>query len=387
MALAEEVVAHEFPSWHLFAAFEVFQLSENSTKVASRSSDADVLRNLERLAQAFQVPKDALKQEFTQLQPTAAALKKTAKLSNREAWRQAFLRVGERRRKEKTPPSALFHVLAGYMAWTASSSGVEQLFSTLKNSPTEQCKSTGSSALETDRRIAVIMGDTQVRKGPAKDIAEKARVIYCSLLRSGMARVRKQLRLDKGRPGQVRTSSHAAWNRKRKEELTNALDQLTTPPRKASAVMSTDSTQKEQNFQQKKSLKRKAEALRDGLLLQDEICVQVQNEANKMAKATQQSDQQRKKKRTQYTEQATMAVKKQDMAWACKDLPTKAWVDPQVGAEKAALKIQLRNMGVRTFVEDFGLVVFLTMFNLIRRICILCLAGLPGRRASRGERF
>jgi hypothetical protein len=35
-ALAEEVVAHEFPSWHLFAAFEVFHLPD-SNKVAPPS--------------------------------------------------------------------------------------------------------------------------------------------------------------------------------------------------------------------------------------------------------------------------------------------------------------------------------------------------------------
>ena len=88
------MVAHEFPSWHLFASFELFHLPD--TKESRKLNGEDLERNLERLAQAFNVSTDKLKREFTQLQPIAAALKKSAGHSNRDAWRQAVLRVGQR---------------------------------------------------------------------------------------------------------------------------------------------------------------------------------------------------------------------------------------------------------------------------------------------------
>ena len=213
MALAEEVVAHEFPSWHLFAAFQVFHLSESK----ETEEHEKVLRNLERLAKTFKVSPDTLKREFTQVQPTATALKKSAGLTNREAWRQAILRVGHRRPQQKAGGGALFSVLAGYQAWTASSSGVEQLFSKLKTSPTEQSKSTGQSALETDRRLAVAIGDSQIRDGQTSHVLSEAPLIYCALLRSGLARVQRMKRHDAGQKRAGRKGTFAEWNRNRKK--------------------------------------------------------------------------------------------------------------------------------------------------------------------------
>ena len=343
VVLAEEVVAHEFPSWHLFAAFEVFHLSDKET-----DSDGHVLRNLERLAKAFKVSPDKLKKEFTQMQPIATALKKSAGLTNREAWRQAVLRVGERRKEVKAGTSALFNVLAGYQAWTASSSGVEQLFSRLKNSPTEQ----GQASLETERRIAATMGDSQVRDGQTADVVSEARRIYCSLLRSGISRAQTRKRFDGGRKGVGRKGTLAEWNRKRKRSLSAALDDLTTPPRQATAALATESTVKERNFQRQKTLKRKAEALNDGLLLMDEITPAVQAQATKMAKANKQSDRQRKKKRAEYVVAAKMTSKKKSNDWGCQNLPGPAWLDPRLGHESATVQQKLLAFGVDAVCED-----------------------------------
>ena len=292
-ALAEEVVAHEFPSWHLFAAFEVFHLPDS--KESRKLNGEDLERNLARLAQAFKVSADQLKREFTQMQPTAAARKKSASYSNRDAWRQAVWRVGERRPSQKAPTTALCTVLASYLAWTASSSGVEQLFSTLKNSPIEHSKATGM-VLDTDRRTAMAMGDCHAREAKvAAEIVSEARRIYCTLLRSGISRRRTttQKRFDKGRTSTGRKGSHAQWDRDRKHSLATALQDLHTPPRAATAPMLTESAEKERDFQRKKAFKRKAEALSDGLLLPDEVTPALERAASKMAKANQQGDRQR----------------------------------------------------------------------------------------------
>ena len=158
MSLVEEVVAHEFPSWHLAAAFQVFHLSDC---VRGRDCSADVLRNLERLAQVYSVPFEALKQEYARLLPIAAALKKQAGLSNREAWREALQRTSSRKGAQgrKYEATALIQVMAACQCWTAATSGVEQQFSKLKRSPVEL----SNASVDTDRRLAIVMGDGQAR--------------------------------------------------------------------------------------------------------------------------------------------------------------------------------------------------------------------------------
>ena len=84
-SLAEEVVAHEFPSWHLFAAFEVFNLADEGKR-----QNPDVVRNLQRLAQAFAVCPEKLKEQYARLMPIATAIKKQGGLSNRDAWKEAL---------------------------------------------------------------------------------------------------------------------------------------------------------------------------------------------------------------------------------------------------------------------------------------------------------
>lgn len=344
-ALAEEVVAHEIPSWHLFAAFEVFHLPDS--KESRKLNGEDLERNLQRLAQAFHVSTDQLKREFTQMQPIAAALKKSASHSNREAWRQAVLRVGRRSPAQANTTGALRTVLASYLAWTASSSGVEQLFSTLKASPTEQSKSSGA-VLDTDRRTAVAMGDCQVREAKvAAEIVSEARRLYCTLLRSGISRTNTQQRFDKGRTSTTgRKGSHAQWDRDRKESLATALKDLTTPPRAATAPMRTESAVKERDLQRSKAFKRKAEALTDGLLLPDEVTPALECAAKKMVKNNKQNDRQRKKKRLDYLTEYEMASTKKPSGWACDGLQGPVWLDPRLGEKTQAVQQKLHTLGV-----------------------------------------
>ena len=296
----------------------------------------DLERNLARLGQA---------REFTQMQPTAAALKKSASHSNRDAWRQAVLRVGQRSPAQKAPTTALCTVLASYLAWTASNSGVEQLFSTLKNSPTEQSKATGM-VLDTDRRTPMAMGDCQAREATiAAEIVSEARRIYCTLLRSGISRTTTQKRFDKGRTSTSRKGSHAQWDRDRKQSLATALKDLTTPPRAATAPMLTESTEKERDFQRKKAFKRKAEALSDGLLLPDEVTPALERAASKMAKANQQGDRQRKKKRVDYIAESKMASAKTSSVWASQGLQGPVWLDPRLGTHTQAVQRKVAHSG------------------------------------------
>ena len=320
-------------------------------KESRRLSGDDLERSLDRLAQAFSVSTDQLKRDFTQMQPIAAALKKSAGHSNRDAWRQALLRVGQRSPDRKATAGALYTVLASYLAWTASSSGVEQLFSTLKNSPTEQSKSTGA-VLDTDRRTAVAMGDGSAREAKVSaEIVSEARRIYCTLLRSGISRTTTQKRVDKGRTSTGRKESHAQWDRNRKDSLATALDKLTTPPRAPAGPLLTQSAEKERDFQRKKAFKRKAEAMSDGLLLPDEVTPDLECEAKRQAKANQQSDRQRKKKRMEYMAESKLAATKKTSAWACEALQGPVWLDPRLSSRAHAVQKKLQTLGVASQTE------------------------------------
>ncbi|CAL1162991.1 unnamed protein product [Cladocopium goreaui] len=265
VSLVEEVVAHEFPSWHLAAAFQVFHLSDC---VRGRDCSADVLRNLERLAQVYSVPFEALKQEYARLLPIAAALKKQAGLSNREAWREALQRTSSRKGAQgrKYEATALIQVMAAYQCWTAATSGVEQQFSKLKRSPVEL----SNASVDTDRRLAIVMGDGQARSPAVQpEVIQAARRIYASLLSSGRSRPRTKPRFDCGVTGKVKTGSFANWNRTRKKALLEAVQKCETPPRKPSELLT-------------------AEALADGCLLPDEVTQEVQEEALRLTKANRQ---------------------------------------------------------------------------------------------------
>ncbi|CAK8999692.1 Uncharacterized protein SCF082_LOCUS6168, partial [Durusdinium trenchii] len=289
VSLAEEVVAHEFPHWHLLSSFQVFHLSDSGSQAAENSE-----RNLERMAQAFQVCPAKVKQQYARLMPIATALKKQSGMSNREAWKEAMQRTGHyASRYEATDFKVL---LAVYQCWTASSSGVEQLSSKLKRSPVEL----SNAKAERDRRTAIVMGDGHSSVAKAEIISD-ARKIYASLSQSGgVSRLRTLPRFDTGKKGGQKKGSFAAWNRARKKAVQQAVqDSRQTPPRKPSALQ-TESSQKECDYQRQQALKRKAEALQDGLLLADEITLEVRAEAERVAKASRQQDRLRAKQRQEY---------------------------------------------------------------------------------------
>ena len=343
VALVEEVVAHEFPSWHLAAAFQIFHLSDC---VSGRDCSADVLRNLERLAKVYSVPYEALKQEYARLLPIAAALKKQAGLSNREAWREALHRTSSRKGAQAT---ALIQVLAAYLCWTAATSGVEQQFSKLKRSPVEL----SNASVDTDRRLAIVVGDCQATSPAVQpEVIRAARLIYSSLLSSGRSRPRTKPRFDCGMKAKTKTGSFADWNRTRKKAVLEAVRKCQTPPRKPAELL-TESSLKERNFQRKHSLKRKAEALADGCLLSDEITQEVQEEALRLTKANQKGDELRKKSRQEYEVTGKLTSTKKSHEWACQALSGPAWCCSKMEGGKAqAVSQALTKHGVATRTQD-----------------------------------
>jgi hypothetical protein len=162
-------------------------------------------------------------------------------------------------------------VTAAFVAWTAASSGCEQMFSHLKRSPAELASSRG----DTDRRLAVIIGsDPQFDN----EIVERAQKLYGKLLRSGRARTSKrQPRLDCRRVGAEKPESKKSWIRARKKAVDAAAQEqadIRTPERRPPLELP-ESLAKEVAKQKDLEKKRKAEAFLEGSLLDSEepMCV------------------------------------------------------------------------------------------------------------------
>ena len=125
-----------------------------------------------------------------------------------------------------------------------------------------------------------------------------------------------------------------------------------TPPRKPSELQ-TESAVKERCFQRQNALKRKAEAMVDGLLLTDEITEEVQQEAARAAKVQKQADQQRAKKKKEYLLNAHLTSTKQSTQWALQNLIGPAWCCPKLGKQlQQEVKEKLHEHNVTSLTQD-----------------------------------
>ena len=215
-------------------------------------------------------------------------------------------------------------VVCAFLAWSASSSGVEQLFSKMKRSPVELA----SANADTDRRVCAAMGCT-LDQAQEEEMLQEARAIYARLNKSGTSRSSegRTKRLDFGRQGPLRQSSHKNWMRERKQAVevaAAAAAQLVTPPRKISSQDLPPSSRKEADQQSRLEKKRKAEAYSDGLLLTSEVTQAVVAEAEKQGKTNAPNDRARRFQFHSRHAAVEASITKKTVAWALKGLPSPA---------------------------------------------------------------
>ena len=251
-------------------------------------------------------------------------------------------------------------MVAAFIAWSASSSGCEQMFSHLKRSPAELA----SSKTDTDRRLAVVIGSD-----PQFDdlVVNKARALYAKLLRSGRCRTStRRLRIDHGRKGlKERPGSKQAWMRRRKQAVDKAAEEeaeIRTPQRRPPVELPL-SLAKEASKQDQLAKKRKAEAFLEGTLLESEIDVEVRTEAANRLKTDAANDKDRRKKFLQITKAVKLTQEGETTEWALQALPDPACLLGVQGA--AALTRKLRAAGVTSVVQDARLF-FVTSRRQIR---------------------
>ena len=106
----------------LISCFSVFNLE---SRRADEDKDA-VKKCLQKLSQAFKVKLATLQQQYVALLPIAEALHKEGSFQNRAAWVEAFARAQQRRAARREDCEALLQVLSAFLAWSASTPGVEQ---------------------------------------------------------------------------------------------------------------------------------------------------------------------------------------------------------------------------------------------------------------------
>ena len=236
--------------------------------------------------------------------------------------------------------------MAAFVAWTASSSGCEQMFSHLKRSPAELA----SSRQDTDRRLATIIGsDSQFDE----EILRRGRELYGKMLPSGRCRTSvRRTRIDCGRDGKQRVDSKKAWVRKRKAAVDAAAKdeaELRTPQRRPPVDLP-GSLAKEARKQETLPNKRKAEAFLEGTLLETEITAEVRLEAEKRQKTDAANDADRHRKFVRISTEVQLSQQRQTMQWALQGLPEPAFMLAAF-PDRNQLQTVLQTAGVRAFSE------------------------------------
>jgi hypothetical protein len=288
LKVAEEVLAAEYPHCHLLRAFAAFDLRDvNDKDLAANARNLSAHQeNLERLAHAFKVPGGGamLRAQLADHQPIAASIAKETRCDNRVAWQRALERTQKTHVSKQTyPASALGPVLQRYVAWTASSSGVEQNFSIaerlrLSHTPASADKEAESLKAAFDKRPAEHL-----------EVSARAQEIYADVF-GAMRPNRTSARIDKGvkkkskfGPGHRLVRTDAEWVRRRRVDVAatalgrkrHALAEPIQPDLNARPAGWTDAHEAALSKPTKKARNRLEEAASDNLLLDSELTADV----------------------------------------------------------------------------------------------------------------
>ena len=332
--LAREVVQAEFPDYNLFAAFAAFDVHADQ--------DIDAVLNcmhIDRMAKAFGVDGPQLRGELLRHRPLVqAAVSGGTPL--REAWQDVLRKTQTRGKatRDAYPAEALAPVTQRYLAWSVSSSGVEQTFSRFDHAGLGR---TPASTATENLRLRLLT--SRHDEAEEKWVVHRAQELYVRLFPGG-ARTRdtSRKRLDKGtkRPRDGKGDSEVGFLRTKRRAVRDAINAEKASkglPGKADAAIVlkdlrgeaagwTDGHAKELAFLRAKQAKRKVEAFRDGLLLDHEVSAD-------LVKKVAEQDRQDRKNDDKNRRDAKRTSRK--AAMACRPLPwgvlshLMVWVDKE----------------------------------------------------------
>lgn len=285
--LACEVVESEFPHYDIFSAFRVFDLGETEKRepVTHEDGNPQSERCIKRLAQVFKVKASELTAQLAAHKSIALRIKHSQGVGNREAWQKA---VGKTQAHHMTstnyPVTALVPVLMRYLAYTVSTSGVEQSFSTGLRVLEPSRMNMTEDAEEAIMRFATMAAG----QWEPDALVLRARELWMEC-GCGQARCHAEERCDAGvkrNKAEEQGKSEHSWLQERRR-ATEALAKRNAPAGGAERDLGevwTEKHQAELDKQRKKQRLHRVEAFRDGTLLRDEVSDELREAASKEIK-------------------------------------------------------------------------------------------------------
>ena len=272
--LACAVIQAEFPDCYLLSSFAVFDVNNCD---GNRNLSTTTETQIQRLAKAFKVDLHHLRAQVEQLRPVVASIARQLGCGNNVAWKQALDKTQRTTSSRNNyPMDSLLPVLQRYMAWTSSSSGVEQNFS-----KAERARIDRTPASETAKAIN-LTPILNSRPEERTQVCARAQEIYAATF--GSVRLqRHSVRVDKGIKRKRRSvhGSEADWLRRRRLAVKDATKDRPGVSdgtlRMQGTIITNDDDkrpsqwcerhEKELQHQLRKKVSRQVEALRDGVLL------------------------------------------------------------------------------------------------------------------------
>lgn len=314
--LAEEVIQAEFPDYGIFCAFGIFNVIAGDART-KQTQGAQQQQQLDRLAKVCDVDGSALAAEFGRHQPIARRIAGMSNCNSRAAWQKAIKRTQKHpSTRGSYPVSALKPVLLRYLAWTCSTSKVEQGFS---KADRLGCGGNSPASAESESGTLMLMHSSPQDK---EVICKRAQKLYAKS--AGMQRERPSARVDAGVRRKPKATGEAAWLRKRRQGVAAAVLSGTCPA--AQAVVGNSSQQqdaaqleqwggaheKEYQFQMKKQSRNKVDAFLDNLLLDTEVTKGLQEHVKEEQRKWHAADQMMLAKRRRITRMLGTINKKLD---------------------------------------------------------------------------
>ena len=276
--LAWHACETEFPQCCVFRAMHLFDLSVRS-KESSPSTNSEA--SFARLAACFGVDAKQLKKEYTHIYPLAAAKFKGSGLDNRSCWQAV---CSAKVRTSRQTLKSLLPVVYGYLAWTTSSSSVEQLFSRVQRSGLDMVR--GPKAHRALQRAVRIIG-AEWSEDRETEVARLGSTIYdltrkepwkCNLKRK--RRVDCGVRKDRLKR---RKASEGAWMDLRSKEIALKSQTVTDHEamKQAGGEAVPDKVVQEISRQQARLRKRELESAAEGMTRSEEAVLRLQAQYKK----------------------------------------------------------------------------------------------------------
>ena len=271
--LMKAVVLAEFPTFDMVRAFGAFSLP---AKPADIKID-NLKPHLERLAVTANLDVLTLQAEYQDVAPRACVIKKVEGMTNQKAWHAAVDRLNQHHSTRKSHPTqVLQNALQLYILYGASTSGVEQNFSTGKWAINER-----QGRFDGDTESMFLKLAIDLQQNSINVVIEVARRIWLRCYNAPRF-VRLRSRIDKGlsRPAKRKLTAQEAAG---EESERTFLKKRRLASREAAASSSaadhpvlvarsawSEKHAKEVGFQVNKTRLRRMQAATEGTLLESE---------------------------------------------------------------------------------------------------------------------